>query len=118
MALRTKEDGHLVDSFLHLHQAQVGKLGLDDVHYGLQAVMLHDQELVASQQTQAHLEDDLRPLEEQHIYKKTTKLSQTKTDRGYHSGSKKRSGHLSIMCRNMRRSEFRSHGMERCTYNS
>lgn len=60
--LRTKEDGHLVDSFLHLDQTQVGELGLDDIDYGLQTVVLHDQELVASQQTQAHLEDDLGPL--------------------------------------------------------
>lgn len=60
--LRTKEESHLVDSFLHLHQTQVGKLRLDDVHYGLQTLMLHDQELVASQQTQAHLEDDLGSL--------------------------------------------------------
>lgn len=39
---------NLVDGFLHLHQAQVGQRGLDEVHYGLQALVLQNQRLVAS----------------------------------------------------------------------
>ena len=50
---------NLVDGLLHLHQAQVGQRGLDEVHDGLQALVLQDQRLVASQQAHGHLEDDL-----------------------------------------------------------
>lgn len=41
---------NLVNGFLHLHQAQVGQRRLDEVHYGLQVVLLQDQRLVAPQQ--------------------------------------------------------------------
>lgn len=50
---------NLVDGFLHLHKAQVGQRGLDEVHDGLQALVLQDQRLVAPQEAQAHLKDDL-----------------------------------------------------------
>lgn len=59
---------HLVDSFLHLHQAQVGQGGLYEVHYGLQAIVLQDQRLVAAQQAQGDFKDNLWALEEQHIW--------------------------------------------------
>lgn len=50
---------NLVDGFLHLHQAQFGQHGLDEVYDGLQALVLQDERLVAAQQTQGHFEDDL-----------------------------------------------------------
>lgn len=49
----------LVDGFLHLYQSQVWQRGLNEVHYRLQVLMLQYQRLVASQQAQGHLEDDL-----------------------------------------------------------
>lgn len=68
------ENCHLVDRFLHLHQTQVGKVGLDHVDDGLQIFVLHDQQLVAPHQTQAHLKDGLQPLEEQRIWAKAKKV--------------------------------------------
>lgn len=65
---------HLVDGLLHLHQAQVWQCGFDEVHYGLQTVVLQDQRLVASQQTQGHLEYDLWALEEQHVWQRAMAL--------------------------------------------
>lgn len=59
---------YLVDGFLHLYQAQVGQGGLDEVHYRLQIVVLQDERLVAAQETQCNFENDLGPLQEQHVW--------------------------------------------------
>ena len=52
----TDRSAYLVDGLLHLHQAQVGQGGLDEVHDGLQTVVLQDQGLVTPQKTQSHLD--------------------------------------------------------------